>query len=203
MPDTIQVDIHTPDGDLLADSQIPDDYQIQEVIDELVDKLELPRFGADRAPIEYFLYSVRAGSYLAPTAIVSVALQNHDAVRLVAGSNGQPVTPTPGPTGALPPTRAENPDEIQVILKVLDLNRTEQVPLSSTRPVGDLIKQIVVNYNLPARDKLGQPNKYKLNSKALGDFLAETLTLNQAGVPPLDMLVLHRDETAGLGSQSH
>jgi hypothetical protein len=93
-----------------------------------------------------------------------------------------------------PPT---NPNEISVVLSVLDLNRTEQITLSTTRPVTELIRQIVGNYNLPPRDKFGQVNKYRLKSKALGDFLLETTTLAQSGVPTLDRLTLHRDETAG------
>lgn len=199
MANMITVDIHTPLNEVLADSQIPDDYSIQEMINELVDELELPRFDGDRLPIEYSMFSLRSESYLSPTAVVGSSLRDGDAVRLEAKSNGRDVPIQPGQKGALPPTVSDNgnPNEIPVVLSVLDLNRTEQITLSTTRPVGELIRQIVGNYNLPPRDKLGQVNKYKLKSKALGSFLLETATLGQSGVPMLDRLTLHRDEIAG------
>jgi hypothetical protein len=197
MPNTIKVDIHTPFNEVLTGSQIPDDYSIQEVIDELVDNLQLPRFGADSAPIEYTLYSLNTNAYLSPTAAVASSLHNGDAVRLEAKSNGKAVEVNPGFAGGLPPTVDENLNEIPIVLSVLDLNRTEQVTLSTTRPVGELIRQIVSNYNLPPRDKLGQINKYKLKSKALGSFLLETSNLGHAGVPMFDRLTLHREEIAG------
>jgi hypothetical protein len=77
------------------------------------------------------------------------------------------------------------------------LNRHENVSLSAVRPVGDLIRQIIANYNLPARDHLNQLIKYKLQSKALGRFLDERITLYDAQIPPLDRLTLHREEIAG------
>lgn len=199
MPNTITVDIHTPFNEVMADSHIPDDYSIQEMIDELVDLLELPRFNGDRAPIEYSMYLISASSYLSPEATVASSLRSGDAVRLEAKSNGMEVPIPQPPKPVVPPTVSDdnNPNEIPVVLSVLDLNRTEQITLSTTRPVGELIRQIAGNYNLPPRDKLGQINKYKLNSKALGRFLLETATLGQAGVPPLDRLTLHREETAG------
>ncbi|MGB8508926.1 MAG: hypothetical protein WCD76_11000 [Pyrinomonadaceae bacterium] len=197
MANTITVDIQTPSNELLEDSHIPDDYEIKEMIDELVDLLELPRFDADGAPIEYSLFSIRADSYLLPSAIVGSALRDGDAVRLEAKSNGRNVPLLQDQKSVLPPTVSDNPNEIPVVLSVLDLNRTEQITLSTSRPVGELIRQIVGNYNLPPRDKLGQINKYKLKSKALGSFLLETVTLGQAGVPMLDRLTLHRDEIAG------
>lgn len=199
MANMITVDIHTPLNEVLADSQIPDDYSIQEMINELVDELELPQFDGNRAQIEYSMFSLSSGSYLSPTALVGASLRDGDAVRLDAKSNGREVPIPPGPKGTLPPTVSDNgnPNEIPVVLSVLDLNRTEQITLSTTRPVGELIRQIVGNYNLPPRDKLGQINKYKLRSKALGSFLLETATLAQADVPMLDRLTLSREEIAG------
>jgi len=197
MSNTITVDIHTPLNEVLTGSQVPEDYIIQDVIDELVDELELPRFGEDRAPIEYALYSLKANAYLTPTVTVSSALQSGEAIRLEAKSNGQAVNIPPTLRGEMPAPVDENLNEISVVLSVLDLNQTDQISLSTTRPVGELIRQIVSKYNLPPRDKLGQINKYKLKSKALGSFLLETSTLGQEGVPTLDRLTLHRDEIAG------
>lgn len=103
-----------------------------------------------------------------------------------------------GNNNFVPPTMVmQNTSEINVVLSVMDLNRHETVSLAVTRPVGDLIRQIVGNYNLPARDNLNQIIKYKLQSKALGRFLDERMTLLEAQIPPLDRLTLHRDEIAG------
>src|SRR6185295_564038 len=141
MPNTVKVDIHTPLNEVLTESHIPDDYKIQEVIDELVDELQLPRIGADSIAIEYKLFALKSNSYLSPTATVGGALQDGDAIRLEARSNGRTVDLGSGSSGGLPPTIDENVDEIPLVLSVLDLNRTEQVTLSTSRPVGELIRQ--------------------------------------------------------------
>jgi hypothetical protein len=198
MSNPITLDIHTPLNDVLANSQIPDDYRIQEVVDELVDELQLPRFGNDRAPIEYALYSVTANTYLDPQSTVGNSLHNGDTIRLEARSNGKAYNIPPTTPAIMPTPVGDNTKEIPLVLSVLDLNRTEQITLTTNRPISELIRQIVTNYDLPPRDKLGQINKYKLKSKALGKFLLETSTLAQEGVPTLDRLTLHREEIAGL-----
>lgn len=197
MSDMVMVDIHTPSNEVLERSVIPKEYSIQEVIDEVIDELQLPRFDADGGPLEYTLYSLASKAYLPPSVSVATSLRDGDAVRLEAKSDGRVVDLPPSPEGGIPPTIGDNPAEITVVLVVLDLNRTEQVTLSTTRPVGELIRQIVSNYNLPPRDKLGQIIKYRLQSKALGSFLPEATTLAQEGVPTLDRLTLHREEVAG------
>jgi hypothetical protein len=83
------------------------------------------------------------------------------------------------------------------VLSVLDLNRSERTPLLVDRPVGELLQQIAVTYNLPARDKLNEPIIYRIESKALGRYLANRETLRKAGVPRLDRLTVHREEIAG------
>lgn len=197
MSNPITIDIHTPLNEVLANSQVPDDYRIQEVIDELVDELQLPRFGADRAPVEYVLYSVTANTYLDPLSTVGNSLHNGDTIRLEARTNGKAYNIPPTTPAIMPTAVDDNTREISVVLSVLDLNRTEQITLSTIRPINELIRQIVTNYDLPPRDKLGQINKYKLKSKALGKFLLENTTLAQEGVPTLDRLTLHREEIAG------
>lgn len=198
----VTVDIHTPLNEVLEGSEIPGEYIIQEVLDEVIDELGLPRFDGGGERIEYTLFSLSSQSYLPLTATVAASLRNGDAVRVEASSNGRVVEVPPSPEGAIPPTVGNNPGEITVVLVVLDLNRTEQVTLSTTRPVGELIRQIVSTYNLPPRDKYNQIIKYKLQSKALGSFLLETATLAQEGVPTLDRLMLHREELAGALAQS-
>lgn len=197
MSDMVTIDIHTPSNEVLAGSEIPSEYSVQEVIDEVIDELQLPRFDGDGGSIEYALFSISSQSYLQPSASVAASLRSGDAVRLEAKSNGRVVEVPPGPEGMIPPTVGNNPGEIAVVLVVLDLNRHDEVTLSTTRPVGELIRQIASNYNLPPRDKFGQVIKYKLQSKALGSFLSETATLAQQEVPMMDRLTLHREEMAG------
>lgn len=195
MSDMITVDIETPQGFLLEGSQLPDDYTVQEVIDELVDSLELPRTSDGGETIEYSLYVVNKNLSLSTVQKIGQAnVQNSDVIRLVSSHRLTSTAPPPAP---LPQTQQVQSDEISIVLSVLDLNRHETVNLSATRKVGDIIRQIIQNYDLPARDKLGQLIKYKLQSKALGRFLDENATLREVHIPPLDRLTLHREEIAG------
>lgn len=182
---------------LHENSQIPDDYTIQWVIDELIDDWELERFDEKRTAVDYALYSLSSKGYLAPTDKAGDVLHDGETIRLEARVNGEPLDISPGPNAAIPHTVDDNFDQIRVRLKVLDLNRTEEVKFSTTVPVSELIKQIVVNYDLPGRDKQKDTIKYRLNSKALGDFLSEAKTLGQLGVPELDELTLHRPAVPG------
>lgn len=200
MSDKVTVNILTPSNDELAGTEIPGEYTIQEVIDEVIDELQLPRFDEGGAPIEYNLFSINSQSYLRLSASVAASLSSGEAVRLEAKSNGRVVEVPSSPEGVVPPTTGDNSGEITVILKVLDLNREEQVTLSTTRPVSELIRQIVGSYNLPPRDPFGGGIKYRLRSKALGTFLPEAETLMHEGVPTFDRLTLHREEIAGVVS---
>lgn len=213
MTDMVGVDIRTPQNEILEGSQLPLDYSVQEIIDELIDSLELSRLDEFANPVGYILRSAQQGRNLSTHETVQSAnirhgdtleLQTMEATGPGPGASVErPLPPDPGgqpySTGGnhhnLPPTMLTA--EINVVLSVMDLNRHENVSLSVTQPVGDLIKRIVANYNLPARDNLNQLIKYKLQSKALGRFLEERTTLAEAQIPPLDRLTLHRDEIAG------
>lgn len=224
MSEMVAVDIKTPQNEILEGSQLPLDYSVQMIIDELIDTLELSRLDEAARPIAYTLRSMQQGRALANNETVQTAqIRNGDMLELqtlgatvVGGIGVMPAGMPPIPVGENnyatggnhnystggntyepPPTIPMQTSEINVVLSVMDLNRHETVSLSVTRPVGDLIRQIVGNYNLPARDNLNQMIKYKLQSKALGRFLDERNTLLEAQIPPLDRLTLHRDEIAG------
>lgn len=223
MDDMVTVDIKTPQNEIFEGSVLPLDLNFQMIIDELIDNFELPRLDESARPISYQLCSAQQRRVFANHETVqSAQIRNGDTLELQvlgATNNGamppiqqpMPQMPPPPPipqgdgnnyvTGGnsnLPPTvLMPNTSEINVVLSVIDLNRHETVSLPITRPVGELIRQIVGNYNLDSRDKLGQIIKYKLQSKALGRFLDERMNLLEAQIPPLDRLTLHRDEIAG------
>lgn len=207
MPNIITVNINTPFNESHENSQIPDDYRIQDVIDELIDEWELPRSDAEGATIEYSLYSSAFEAPLTSSDKVGDVLRSGDTIRIGAESNGKVVEISPSQGGAIPSTVDDSLDVISVFLSVLDINRTEQVSLPTNVPVGELIKQIAGNYKLPPRDKQGDLIKYRLKSKTLGGgkegFLLETMTLGQAGVPSLDTLTLHRRYDAGADAPVH
>lgn len=217
MSDMIAVDIKTPQNEILEGSQLPLDYSVQMIIDELIDTLELPRHDESMRPLGYILRSAQLGRALTNNeSVFSAQIRNGDMLEILPlgatsanYSQEQPAPPNPitnesgyvtgGNNNFVPPPTVAMPNtsEINVVLSVMDLNRHETVSLSINRPVGDLIRQIVGNYNLPARDNLNQPIKYKLQSKAMGRFLDERMTLLEAQIPPLDRLTLHREEIAG------
>lgn len=184
-------------NDLHENSEIPDHYSIEWVIDELIDNAELARQDEKLTPVEYSLFSLSTKIYLSPTDKVGDVLRDGETIRLEARVNGKPIDISPGPDVEMPHTVDDNFDLIRVHLKVLDFNRTEEVKFSTTVPVADLIKQIVGNYKLPARDKQNGHIKYRLRSRALGDFLLETMTLGELGVPAMDELALHRPAVPG------
>lgn len=220
MSEIVIVDIITPQNEILEDSQMPTDYNLQTALDELIDQLELPRLDESANKIVYSLYSKSLGITIdLHNTIQTAGIRNGDTlelriVRETPASNGSDENPGGNdPKGnGFNQERAnyERPNveqrellptvdmtKLNVVLSVIDLNRAETIPLSTMIPVGELIRQIIRNYDLPDRDNLNQLIKYKLQSKALGRFLDERATLFEAGIPALDRLTLHRDEIAG------
>ena len=193
MDDMVTVDIKIPTNETLKGSQLPFDYTIQMIIDELIDSLELPRLDEQSKHIQYVLRSTQQGrTFVNQENVVTAQIVNGDTLELEPlQQTVQFQTPPPQPEPS------PNSSEINVVLSVMDLNRHETVNLPAVKPVGELIRLIVGNYNLPARDNLNQIIKYKLQSKALGRFLDERISLVEAQIPPLDRLTLHREEIAG------
>lgn len=178
----VVVDIEAPNNLILEGTELPQDYTVNEVINELVDELDLPRNTDNGQRVEYSLYFVNQQQNLSiQLTIGGAGLRDGDTLRLKPSQD----------MGAYTPTIL---DEIAVNLSVPDINRHEAVSLLTNRRVGELIRQIVQNYNLPARDRFGQLIRYKLHSRALGRFLEEWTSLGQAHIPPLDRLTLHREE---------
>ena len=73
--------------------------------------------------------------------------------------------------------------------------RTAEVP--DDVPVKELVPELTTSLKLPTTGPDGRPISYRLDSKALGRELQETETLEQAGVPKDDRLIITADITAG------
>lgn len=186
----ITVDIEFLD-DSIVSASIPGDYQVEEIISEVIAELDLPLLTDDRQPISYRFLHLQHNHYLLNAKTLPEAgVRDGDTLKLVPSHNIQPKAHT-----GIQPKAAT----VVVVLAILDLNRIESISLDADIPVGNLIWQICRDYHLPDRDGMGQKIKYKLRSKALGSYLLESMTLSQAGVPVLDRLVLDREELAGGG----
>ena len=74
-------------------------------------------------------------------------------------------------------------------------SQTAEVP--DDVPVSELKPELVSALDLPTTGPDGRPMDYRIDSKALGRELQEEETLDQAGVPEDDRLMLTADITAG------
>jgi hypothetical protein len=74
-------------------------------------------------------------------------------------------------------------------------SQTAEVP--DDVPVRELMPELVSALQLPTTGPDGRPMGYRLDSKALGRELKEEETLQAAGVPDNDRLMVTADITAG------
>lgn len=74
-------------------------------------------------------------------------------------------------------------------------SRTAEVP--NDVPVKELLPELTSSLQLPTTGPDGRPMSYRIDSKALGRELKEEETLEAAGVPQNDRLMLTADVTAG------
>jgi len=177
----------------LENTVIPEDYLNEHVISELIDELSLPRMTEDGQPVEYVLFSLSHRATLPQgKSLAASGVQNGDTVRLVSSHDVE--TEDAGKF-----SRVEKTDDgfIDVILSVLDINKSERVALELDREIGDVIRQVAHTYSLPARGKFDELVTYHLTSKALGSRLDRSKTLRQEGIPHLDRLTVTREEVAG------
>ncbi|MHA2406172.1 MAG: EsaB/YukD family protein [Candidatus Hermodarchaeia archaeon] len=80
---------------------------------------------------------------------------------------------------------------------VLPAGGTRTAELPDDVPVKELIPELTTSLELPAVGPDGRPMGYRLDSKALGRELQEDETLESAGVPAEDRLMITADVTAG------
>ena len=80
---------------------------------------------------------------------------------------------------------------------VLPNGSARQAEVPDDIALRDIVPELVSLLQLPTVGPDGRPMGYRLDSKALGRELGEEETLNEAGVPPEDRLILTADITAG------
>jgi len=83
------------------------------------------------------------------------------------------------------------------ITLVLPSGGTRNAEIPADVPVKDLIPELATTLELPTVGPDGRPVSYRLDSKALGRELQEDETLEEAGVPEDDRLMITADITAG------
>jgi hypothetical protein len=187
------INIQTPGNMTLENTVIPGDYLNEHVISELIDELSLPRMTENGLPVEYVLFSLSQRATLPQgKSLVASGVQNGDTVKLVSSHDVEV-------DGAGRFAEQEQVDEgfIDVILSVLDINKSERVALELDREIGDVIRQVAHTYSLPARGKFDELVTYHITSKALGSRLDRSKTLRQEKIPHLDRLTVTREEVAG------
>lgn len=83
------------------------------------------------------------------------------------------------------------------ITLVLPSGGTRNAEIPADVPVKELIPELATTLELPTVGPDGRPVSYRLDSKALGRELQEDETLDEAGVPEDDRLMITADITAG------
>jgi hypothetical protein len=188
------INIQTPGNMTLENTVIPGDYPNEQVISELIDELNLPRMTENGQPVEYVLFSVSHRATLPQgKSLHDSGIQNGDTIKLVSSHDVE----IDG-TGRFSSTGQQADDGfIDVILSVLDINKSERVALELDREIGDVLRQVVHTYNLPQRGKFDELLTYHITSKAMGTRLDRSKTLRQEKIPHLDRLTVTREEVAG------
>lgn len=187
------INIQTPGNMTLENTVIPGDYLNEHVISELIDELNLPRMTEDGQPVEYVLFSLSHRATLPQgQSLVASGVQNGDTVKLVSSHDVE----IDG-TGKFGEAAQVDDGFIDVILSVLDINKSERVALELDREIGDVLRQVAHTYNLPARGKFDELVTYHITSKAMGSRLDRSKTLRQERIPHLDRLTVTREEVAG------
>jgi len=83
------------------------------------------------------------------------------------------------------------------ITLVLPSGGTRNAEIPADVPVKELIPELATTLELPTVGPDGRPVSYRLDSKALGRELQEDETLDEAGVPEDDRLMITAEITAG------
>jgi hypothetical protein len=83
------------------------------------------------------------------------------------------------------------------VTMILPAGGTQTAEVPDDVPISELMPELVSTLNLPTTGPDGRPMNYRMDSKALGRQLQEEETLEAAGIPDNDRLMLTADITAG------
>lgn len=195
----IVIDLITPKGILLEKTAIPLEYTVYHIVQELVEHLNLPFFSSERT-VEYSLKWVTKNIKLNPQQTLAEAgVSPGDQLQLISSVPvDEPEKPYLPESDLGPGAGASTSDKtIEVVLTVLDVNKSGNETFELDCPVRDLIRIIAKRYQLPDADELSVATRYEMKSKALGRLLRGQETLRSARVPKHDRLSVLRDEIAG------
>ena len=186
--------LRSPDGKVSwGESIFPDEMLSEDIIAELVEQLGLPSVDNDNRRIEYRLRLDNKGVELQKgKSLREQQVVDQDTLRLVSSNPIPTVTPKP----IIEPPRG---DTVEVMLYLPDVQEpAKPVKFRLDMTVGEAIREILRNHNLPARDP---ENKrlidYRLSSKAHNRELLNEETFRSARIQNMDRLSLVREAVAG------
>ncbi len=196
-PKGVTVNIALPNGKIIDNTFIPEEYTTEQVIGNIVDYLKLPFVNeADSKPIQYDLlcvennFTLREGEFIRDAQV-----KDGHTLKLVTTRHVD-IAPTDG-THSLPLSPKPDEKEVSVYVSPPNSSRSDYKRLPLDMKVGDLIRQIIQEYKVPETNRAGKTRKYELFSKGVGAVLLADKTLREVGVMHEDRLKLKDDARAG------
>ena len=190
----LKLKLLSPDANFSwGETVFPDEMLSEEIVAELVEQLGLPSVDKESKRIEYRLRVDNKGVELEKgKSLREQQIVDNDTLRLVSSATIPPVTPKP----IIEPPKG---DTVEVLLSLPDLHGVAKpATFRLDMTVGEAIKEIIRNNNLPARDpELKRLIDYRLSSKARNQELLSEATFRSARIPHMDRLSLVREAVAG------
>jgi uncharacterized protein YegP (UPF0339 family) len=101
------------------------------------------------------------------------------------------------PPVLLEPGSPKDKEKISVLIWITRTDQRYEFSVSLDATVTDLKEYLIEELKIVRRFEDGTPIPYKINSKALGRRLNDSLTFRENGVPEMDTLTFHADIQAG------
>lgn len=191
MPDIV-VNLITPDGTSLTDTQFPDDAGVMEIIADITNQLNLPAVDDKNQPIDYYFETAQGKRLDNNKTMAEAGLEQNATISLKSPS------PLPSLQIVEPPPPPPPDGMVEVNIRLLDSNLGVVESFTYDTSVKDVINKLISKHNLPTRDeKFRQGKIYQIWSKTAGAFLLEKLTLRESMIPQRDTFVLSTHETPG------
>ena len=195
----IRVDLVTPSGMILQGTILPGELLVVEAIDALVKELQLPEVSRTGRLINYRLELPKVGPCPPGATLKEAGVSDGDRLHLVAVQKAgrRAASAAIAPPSAKRSQPHPGQGGLEVSFVIADRNTEGTGVYEPVMTAGDVIRRLMSEIGLPARDEIDEPVVYRVESRSLGRFLADRETLFEAGVPPGDRLVIHKQEHAG------